>query len=76
MLVEPLALTTPIAAFNGGVIVRPDMSIIEQKTIPGTVAATAVELLASSGLDVWLYSGADWLVRDPNAPHVAREAAP
>jgi Cof subfamily protein (haloacid dehalogenase superfamily) len=75
MLIEPLALTTPIAAFNGGVFVRPDMSIIEQKTIPGKVAATALELLASNGLDVWVYSGADWLVRDPNAPHVAREAA-
>jgi Cof subfamily protein (haloacid dehalogenase superfamily) len=75
MLVEPLALTTPIAAFNGGVIVRPDMSVIEQKTIPGAVVASAIELLGSSGLDVWVYSGADWLVRDPNAPHVDREAA-
>jgi hypothetical protein len=75
MLVEPLALTTPIAAFNGGVIVRADMSVIEQKTIPGAVVATAIELLASSGLDVWVYSGAHWLVRDPKGPHVAREAA-
>jgi hydroxymethylpyrimidine pyrophosphatase-like HAD family hydrolase len=24
-------------------------------------------------MDVWVYSGKDWLVRDPNAPHVARE---
>lgn len=75
MLVEPLALTTPIAAFNGGVIVRPDMSVIEQKTIPRAVVASAIELLEGSGLDVWVYSGADWLVRDPKAPHVDREAA-
>ncbi len=75
MLIEPLALTTPIAAFNGGVIVRPDMSVIEQNTIPGAVVASAIELLSSNGLDVWIYSGADWLVRDPNAPHVDREAA-
>jgi Cof subfamily protein (haloacid dehalogenase superfamily) len=75
MLIEPLALTTPIAAFNGGVIVRPDMSVIEQKTIPAGVVATAIELLGNSGLDVWVYSGADWLVRDPKAPHVDREAA-
>ena len=75
MLIEPLALTTPIAAFNGGVIVRPDMSVIEQRTLPGVVVARAIELLGSSGLDVWVYSGADWLVRDPKAPHVAREAA-
>ncbi len=75
MLIEPLALTTPIAAFNGGVIVRPDMSVIEQKTIPRAVVASAIELLAGSGLDVWVYSGADWLLRDPKAPHVDREAA-
>jgi Cof subfamily protein (haloacid dehalogenase superfamily) len=75
MLIEPLGLTTPIAAFNGGVIVRPDMSVIEQKTIPKAVVASAIELLESSKMDVWIYSGADWLVRDPNAPHVDREAA-
>ena len=24
-------------------------------------------------MDAWVYSGKDWLVRDPKAPHVARE---
>ena len=75
MLIEPLALSTPISAFNGGLIVRPDMSTLEQRTIPQAVVAPAIELLDSSGLDVWLYSGADWLVRDAKAPHVDREAA-
>jgi Cof subfamily protein (haloacid dehalogenase superfamily) len=74
MLIEPLALSTPIAAFNGGLIVRPDMSVIEQRTISDQVAAPAIELLAGHGLDVWLYSGADWLVRDAGAPHVDRES--
>jgi len=75
MLVEPLALSTPISAFNGGVIVRPDMSVIEQKTIPEAIVPEAIALLLAAGLDVWLYSGADWLLRDPTAPHVAKEAA-
>ena len=74
MLVEPLALTTPISAFNGGVVVRPDMSVLEQRTIPAPVVSPAIELLRARGLDVWLYIGADWLVRDPKAPHVDREA--
>jgi Cof subfamily protein (haloacid dehalogenase superfamily) len=74
MLVEPLALTTPISAFNGGVIVRADMSVIEQRTISAEIVPAAVELLSEAGVDVWLYSGADWLVRDPKAPHVDREA--
>jgi Cof subfamily protein (haloacid dehalogenase superfamily) len=75
MLIEPLALTTPISAFNGGLIVRPDMSVLEQKTIPEAVVGPAIELLSAAGLDVWLYSGADWLVRDPKAPHVDRESS-
>jgi len=74
MLIEPLALSTPIAAFNGGLIVRPDMSVIEQRTISDQIVAPAIELLEGQGLDVWLYSGADWLVRDAKAPHVDREA--
>jgi hypothetical protein len=74
MLIEPLALTTPISAFNGGLIVRPDMSVLEQKTIPAAIVQPAIELLSAAGLDVWLYSGADWLVRDAKAAHVDRES--
>lgn len=75
MLIEPLGLSTPISAFNGGLIVQPDMSVLAQKLIPEVVAARAIELLAARGLDVWVYSGADWLVRDPKGAHVAREAS-
>src|SRR5690348_6137573 len=37
MLVAPLELTTPIAAFNGGMFVQPDLAILEQRTLPGDV---------------------------------------
>src|ERR1039458_5807434 len=74
MLIEPLVLSTPIAAFNGGLIVEPDMTVIEQKVIPDELVDPIVARLGSSGLDVWVYQGADWFVRDLNAPHVAREA--
>jgi len=73
MLIEPLALRTPIAGFNGGIFVRPDMRVIEEHVLPGDVARRAVDLILRHGMDVWVYSGNDWLVRDPNAPHVARE---
>jgi Cof subfamily protein (haloacid dehalogenase superfamily) len=73
MLIEPLKLSMPIAAFNGGVYVHPDMSVIEQQVIPDEVTPTVIELLGAQGLDVWIYRGADWFIRDPKAPHVARE---
>ncbi len=75
MLIEPLGLTTPIAAFNGGLMVEPDMTVIEQRVLPAPLVPEIIAALDSSGLDTWLYRGADWLVRDPSAPHVAREAA-
>jgi len=74
MLIEPLGLTTPIAAFNGGLFVRPDMTVIEQRVIPDSLTPQVIELLAARGVDVWVYRGADWFVRDPQAPHVAHEA--
>jgi Cof subfamily protein (haloacid dehalogenase superfamily) len=74
MLIEPLRLETPIAGFNGGLFVQHDLSIIEERTLPPDVAARTIGLIFSHGLDVWLYTGNDWLVRDAEAPHVDREA--
>jgi len=74
MLFDPLDIDTPIAGFNGGLFVNRDLSMIETRTLPADVARTAIELIGKQGLDVWLYVGNDWLLRDPKAPHVAREA--
>lgn len=73
MLIEPLGLTEPIAAFNGGVFVHPDLSVMTQSFIPADVAATVIDAIGRHGLDCWVYTGRDWLVRNPNAPHVERE---
>ena len=74
MLVGALDLRTPIGGFNGGIFVRPDLSIIEQKTLEPAVARQGLEILRKSGLDAWIYSGNDWLITKLDAPHVAREA--
>jgi hypothetical protein len=74
MLIEPLGLETPIAGFNGGLFVRPDLSILEERSLAPDVAARTVDLILSHGLDAWVYAPNEWLVRDPNAPHVDREA--
>jgi Cof subfamily protein (haloacid dehalogenase superfamily) len=73
MLIEPLALRTPIAGFNGGVFIKPDMTIIEQHLIAPDAAERTVKLILDHRIDVWVYSGNEWFVRDPEAPHVARE---
>jgi Cof subfamily protein (haloacid dehalogenase superfamily) len=73
MLIEPLALDTPIAAFNGGLFVNPDMSVIEARTIPTAEVQPTIDLMGSFGLDVWIYRGADWYVLDLKGAHVDRE---
>jgi Cof subfamily protein (haloacid dehalogenase superfamily) len=76
MLVEPLKLTAPIAAFNGGMFVKPDLTtVIERRTLPPAVAREVLEFLLHAGLDAWVYRGTDWFIRSREAPHVAREQA-
>jgi Cof subfamily protein (haloacid dehalogenase superfamily) len=74
MLIEPLKLTQPLAAFNGGVLIQPDLkTVVDQKFLPAGVPETVIAAIEGHGLDVWLYTDIEWYVRDANAPHVARE---
>jgi Cof subfamily protein (haloacid dehalogenase superfamily) len=73
MLIEPLALRTPVAGFNGGIFVKPDMTIMAEHVLAADVADRALNVILRHGMDAWVYSGKDWFVRDANAPHVARE---
>jgi Cof subfamily protein (haloacid dehalogenase superfamily) len=76
MLVEPLGLTAPVAAFNGGVYIKPDLkTVLVQRTIPATVARRTIDYFLRAGLDVWVYRGTDWFIRNAEAPRVAREIA-
>jgi hypothetical protein len=74
MLIEPLQLELPLAAFNGGLLVDRRLHVLEQHEIARRSVLPIVELLDSHSLDVWLYRGADWYVRRLSAPHVDREA--
>ena len=75
MLVRPLEMRGPMAAFNGGIIVRPDMTIIDELTIPADVAPPAIDAIRAHGLYPWIYRGAEWYVTDPHAPHAAHESS-
>jgi Cof subfamily protein (haloacid dehalogenase superfamily) len=74
MLVHPLAMHGPMAAFNGGVIVQPDMTIVDERTIQADVAREIIDVMEAQGLYVWIYRAAEWYVTDPDAPHAQREA--
>lgn len=74
MLVYPLEMRGPMAAFNGGIIVQPDMTIVDERVIPAEITPAVIDTIAALGLDVWIYRTAEWYVTDPHAPHVEREA--
>jgi hypothetical protein len=74
MLVEPLAMDGPMAAFNGGIVVLPDMSIVDERTIRADVAPVILQTIRAYGLYVWIYRAADWYITDPHAPHAERES--
>ncbi len=71
--VEPLRLTTPIGGFNGGLITRPDLAPLEEHALAPETARQAQAILAARGIDVWVFSGLDWLLTNPDGPHVGAE---
>jgi Cof subfamily protein (haloacid dehalogenase superfamily) len=76
MVSTPLAIDTPIAGFNGGVLLAPDMTtVLNAYDLPDDVIGKAIALLDGHGLDVWIYTKTRWLIRDAAAPHVARETS-
>ncbi len=74
MLIEPLNITTPISAFNGGLFVMPDLTIIDQRVLPADVAVQVVKGLTDHKLEVWVYRGNDWFALSEHGSHVDREA--
>lgn len=73
MLVQPLKITTPIAAFNGGLLVGPDLSLIQQRMLQPPVVGPVVDIIKAHTLDVWIYRGTDWFVHERHGSHVDRE---
>jgi Cof subfamily protein (haloacid dehalogenase superfamily) len=74
MLVEPLGMTVPMAAFNGGIIVLPDMTVVDERPIPADIAPAVIETIRAHGLYAWIYRSTEWYITDPHAPHAEREA--
>jgi Cof subfamily protein (haloacid dehalogenase superfamily) len=74
MIVEEVNLSTPIAAFNGGMLVEPGtMKVLVQQTLDAEIAEAVIERVGEFGLDVWVYAGVDWYLRDLNTSHREKE---
>jgi Cof subfamily protein (haloacid dehalogenase superfamily) len=72
-VIERLAVTAPIAGFNGGIVALPDLSVIARHLIAPDAAKHAVEAIEASGANAWVFSGQDWFIRDRDGPRVGLE---
>jgi Cof subfamily protein (haloacid dehalogenase superfamily) len=73
MLIEPLQLRLPIAAFNGGVLAMPDLTVLERRRIGREAVREALACFRSCDVDVWLFTEDNWLLRNPNGAYVEHE---
>ena len=73
-LIQELEIDEPLAGFNGGVLFKPDFSVIEKLPIPEQAAREAARLITEHGLDAWVYTDAHWFSLSAHGPHVDREA--
>src|SRR5438094_3007035 len=73
MLIDDLRLQDPVTAFNGGLFVRPDLSVIRENLLPHQAVQPVIDILIKHKLDVWIYSDKDWFVPSRHGPHVDRE---
>jgi hypothetical protein len=72
-LLEALEIVTPSAGFNGGVVVAPDLSVLEHHLLPPQSAHAIVDFLSSQGIDIWVFSGNDWLLSNTAGPYIDHE---
>lgn len=72
-LIEPLAITLPIGAFNGSSIVDAGLKPIEQHLIPADTARRSIDVLRDFGVDIWLFNNEQWLTRNPDGEYVGHE---
>jgi hypothetical protein len=48
MLIDALQLRDPVAAFNGGLLVRPNLSAILERLIPRDIVPSVIDILNRS----------------------------
>jgi hydroxymethylpyrimidine pyrophosphatase-like HAD family hydrolase len=62
MLIDDLQLQDPVTAFNGGLFLNPDLSVIRENVLPREAVQPVIDILTKHKLDVWIYSDQDWYV--------------
>lgn len=73
MLSERLGLQLPMGAYNGGALVAPDLTIIDQKLVAPEIARQVLATFRSCAIDTWLFTANGWFTHDPRGAYVDHE---
>ena len=72
-LVAPLGIDIPLAAINGGIVFRPDGSVVAERRIDREVVAGMFALAESVAVDCWVFADNRWYASSLEGVHVEHE---
>ena len=72
-LARTLRLDAPLGAFNGGMILSPDLAVLERTLVPTDDAREALDAFAACGIDGWLFTADRWYVQRGDGDLVPKE---
>lgn len=73
VLLAPLAVDTPRAGFNGGLILDPQDRVVAELTIPEAACRAAVAHLQANAVDAWVFADGLWYATSDQGHYVPRE---
>jgi Cof subfamily protein (haloacid dehalogenase superfamily) len=72
-LVAPLGIDLPLAAINGGIIFRPDGSVISTHLIDPQIVRGVLDIVGDAPIDRWLFADGRWYASSDQGVHVEHE---
>ncbi len=73
-LVAPLGIDIPVAGINGGVIFRPDGSVIAEHRVDAGVVAGLFAMAEGVAVDRWIFADNRWYVSSLDGERIAHES--
>lgn len=73
--ISALEITSPVSAFNGALIVLPDLTPIRSIPLQAEDVFASAGAVQQHGLDLWVYSAGGWYASRLNGPHVEHESS-
>lgn len=72
-LIAPLGITLPIGPFNGSSTVDGELKPLEQHLIPEAATKRAIAVLEEYGVDIWLFTNDEWVIKRDDGKYVPHE---